>query len=146
MKIARVTAHPAQVTQVATVDLPRSAAVVWSFMAAPASATQLMEEVEAAVTFPGSPRGLGEIQVFLQRTATGRDIVAAEVIEYEEGRRAVTHSLGTTYPSYGVLTVEPDPAQPPEAFGQLNTAPHTGRASHVRGLPDDLDRPCCPGP
>lgn len=107
LKIVRVAAHPTQVTRAATVDLPRSPAVVWSFMAGPASATQFMEGIEAAVRFPGSPRGLGEIQVFLQRTASGRDIVAAEVIEFEENRRAVTRSLSAGYPSYGVLTVEP---------------------------------------
>lgn len=80
---------------------------MWSFMADPASSTQFGEEVEAGITFPGSPSGLGEIQVFLQRTPAGRDITALELIEYEPDRRAVTRSLGVTYPSFGILTVEP---------------------------------------
>lgn len=107
LKIMRVTANPTQVAQAATVDLPQSAAVMWSFMWDPASSVQFEAEVEAGVTLPGSPAGLGEIQVFLQRTPGGRDIAALEVIEFEPGRRAVTRSLAATYPSYGILTVEP---------------------------------------
>jgi hypothetical protein len=107
LKIMRVTANPTQVAQAATVDLPQSAAVVWSFMADPASSVQFEAEVEAGVTLPGSPAGLGEIQVFLQRTPAGRGIAALEVIEFEPDRRAVTRSLAATYPSYGILTLEP---------------------------------------
>jgi hypothetical protein len=104
----RVTANPTQVAEAATVNLPQSAAVMWSFMWDPASSTQFDEEVEGGITFPGTPAGLGEIQVFLQRTPAGRDIAALEVIEFEPGRRAVTRSLNAAgYPSYGILTVEP---------------------------------------
>jgi hypothetical protein len=107
LKIMRVTASPIQVAESATVDLPQSAAVIWSFMADPASSTQLDLGVEAAFTLPGSPIGPGEIQVFLQRTPEGRHLEALEVIEFEPDRRAVTRTLTGTYPSFGILTVEP---------------------------------------
>ncbi len=107
LKIMRITTEPTLISQAASVELPQSVAAMWSFMWDPASSTRLSPEVEAGFTLPGSPSGVGEVQVFVHRSSAGRAIQALEVIELEPSRRAVTRSLGTDYPSYGILTVEP---------------------------------------
>ena len=73
----------------------------------PASSVEIDEETEIGTTVLSSPRGLGEIQVVVRRTAQGREGVLHEVVELEPGRRAVTRSLVSLYPSFGALTVEP---------------------------------------
>jgi hypothetical protein len=105
-KIMRTTAQPTRVEEAATVELPRSAATMWSFIADPASTAEFDESTEVGVILPGSPLGLGEIQVFIQHTDGERTGAVLEVIEFEPGRRAVTRTLDS--PSrYGTITVEP---------------------------------------
>jgi hypothetical protein len=105
-KIMRTTARPIRVEETAAVELPRSATTMWSFIADPASTVEFDESTEVGVILPGSPSGLGEIQVFIQRTAGGRIGSLLEVIEFEPGRRAVTRTLDSPN-RYGTVTVEP---------------------------------------
>ena len=93
LTILRTTTKAVRVKEAGSIDLPRNAAVMWSFMWDPASSVEIDEEAEIGTTVPGSPRGLGEIQVVIRRTAQGREGVLHEVVELEPGRRAVTRSL-----------------------------------------------------
>ncbi|MBG0561347.1 hypothetical protein [Actinoplanes aureus] len=106
LKVIRTTTKPVQVKEAASVELRRDAAAMWSFMWDPASSVVIDETTEIGVTLPGSPHGVGEIQVFIQRTAGGRRGVLHEVVELEPGRRAVTRSLASAVPAFGALTIE----------------------------------------
>jgi hypothetical protein len=101
----RVTTKTVQVRETASVDLPRSAEAVFSFMWDPASSLELFDSMELARTLPGR-EGVGEIQAFVERTAAGRVGVLHEVLEFDPGRRAVTRSLAGLCPTWGALTVE----------------------------------------
>jgi hypothetical protein len=105
LKITRTTTKPVQVNEAASVELPRDASAMWSLMWDPASSAEIIGG-EMGVTLPGSPRGLGEIQAFIRRTADGREGLLHEVVEFEPGRRAVTRSLAAGYPAYSTLTIE----------------------------------------
>ena len=105
-RILRVTANPVRVKEAASVELPQGAPAVWSFMWDPASCVKLFETTEIGVTLPGSPKGVGEIQVTVDRTDHGRVGNLHEVVEVEPGRRAVTRSLVSGCPSWGALTIE----------------------------------------
>jgi hypothetical protein len=107
LRIVRTTAKPVQVKEAASVELPQDASAVWSFMWDPASTVKLFGTTEIAVTLPGSPPGLGEIQAFIERTTNGRVANLHEVVEFEPGRRAVTRSLVSAIPEYTTLTIEP---------------------------------------
>ncbi|MDG4803918.1 SRPBCC family protein [Micromonospora sp. WMMD980] len=98
-------ADPVRVHETTTVDLPVNAETAFSFMWDPASTRTLFDSTEVAVTLPGRS-GVGEIQAFVQRTPEGRLGILHEVIEMEQGRRAVTRSLMYP-PTWGALTVEP---------------------------------------
>ncbi|MDG4821691.1 SRPBCC family protein [Asanoa sp. WMMD1127] len=102
----RVTTEPVQVRETATVDLPRSADAVFSFMWDPASSLELFDAVEVAATLPGRT-GVGEFQAFVERTPAGRFGVLHEVVEFDPGRRAVIRSVVGVCPTWGALTVEP---------------------------------------
>lgn len=108
LRIIRTTTKPIQVREAASVELPREAAVMWSFMWDPASSIEFDETVETGVTLPGTPAAeVGEIQAFIRRTANGREASLIEVLELEPCRRAVTHSLTAWCSEYHVLTIEP---------------------------------------
>jgi hypothetical protein len=79
---------------------------MWSFLADPTSAINL-NGADLGATLPGSPPGLGEIQVAVYGHGEGRQARVHEVIELEPGRRATTRSLTSAFPSYGGLTIEP---------------------------------------
>ncbi|MGE6955013.1 SRPBCC family protein [Staphylococcus capitis] len=106
LKILRVTTKPTHIKEAASVELPRDAATIWSFMWDPASSVKTEESTELGVTLPGTLQGLGEIQVFITRTADGRVGSLQEVVELDPGRRAVTRSLNSSYRTYGALTIE----------------------------------------
>jgi hypothetical protein len=106
-KVIRTTTRPIRIEETASVELPRSAATMWTFIHDPSSSVQLDESMEVGAMLPGGPIGLGEIQVFIQRTATGRVGSLIEVIEFEPGRRAVTRTLSCPYNRYSTVTVEP---------------------------------------
>jgi hypothetical protein len=106
LKITRTTTRASRVKETASVELPRAAATMWSFLSDPASSTKL-NAAELGVTLPGSPQGLGEIQVALFGTGSSRQARVHEVVELEPGQRAVTRSLTSAFPSYSVLTIEP---------------------------------------
>ncbi|MEV0713356.1 SRPBCC family protein [Asanoa sp. NPDC050611] len=101
-----MTTTAVHVKESATVELPRSADDVFSFMWDPASSLTLFEAVETAAVLPGR-QGIGEIQAFVERTPAGRIGVLHEVLEFDHGRRAVTRSLVGLCPTWGALTVEP---------------------------------------
>jgi hypothetical protein len=105
LRIVRVTTSPIQVRETASVDLPRDAETVWSFMWDPASSLEL-NDAEVAAALPGK-RGLGEIQAFVHPGPGGRAGFLHEVIEFDPGRRAVTRSLVGWCPNGTVLTIEP---------------------------------------
>ncbi|MCY1137160.1 SRPBCC family protein [Actinoplanes sp. Pm04-4] len=105
-KITRITTKPVQVREAASVELARDAEAVWSFMWDPASAVRL-NDMESGVLLPSRPRGLGEIQVFIQRTSAGRVGHLHEVVKFEAGRYAQTRNLSSAYPAYGALTIDP---------------------------------------
>ncbi|MFI5930691.1 hypothetical protein [Actinoplanes sp. NPDC051494] len=88
-------------------ELPRSAEVMWAFMASAASSVELQDDTESGVTLPGSPEGLGEIQVFIHQDGDVRWASAIEVVEFEAGRRAVTVGMGYELPAYVGLTIDP---------------------------------------
>ncbi|UQU67583.1 SRPBCC family protein [Couchioplanes caeruleus] len=106
LKITRTTTRASRVRETGSVELPQAAATMWSFLSDPASSTKL-NQAELGVTLPGSPQGLGEIQVAVFGTGNGRHARVHEVVELEPGRRAVTRSLTTTFPAYSVLSIEP---------------------------------------
>jgi hypothetical protein len=107
LRVFRTIAEPVQVKETASVTLPQSAPATWSFMWNPASSVKLFETTEMGVTLPGSPQGVGEIQVFVERTENGKVASLHEVVELDPGRRAVTRSLVPGYPYRSVLTIEP---------------------------------------
>lgn len=106
LRLIRVTTTAVQVREAATVDLPTSAEAAFGFMEDPASLVVLDDSIELGVTLPG-PKGVGEIQAFVDRTPSGRTGMMHEVVEVEPGRRAVTRNLTVGCPSGGVLTVVP---------------------------------------
>ncbi|EWM66702.1 MULTISPECIES: hypothetical protein [Micromonospora] len=101
-----MTTSAVQVREAATVDLPTSAEAAFGFMEDPASSVALHDSTELGVTLPG-PKGVGEIQAFVDRSPGGRTGMMHEVVEVEPGRRAVTRNLTAGCPSGGVLTVVP---------------------------------------
>jgi hypothetical protein len=103
----RVTVYPVRINDSASVELPRSTSAVWAFMKDAACTVALFETTEAAATLPGSPEGVGEIQVSIEASENGRIANSLEVTELEVGRRAVYRSLSTCYPSGGELSLEP---------------------------------------
>jgi len=106
-KLIRITVQPLKVKEEASVELPRSAATMWAYMWDPASSADFNDETEAGLRLPGRPLGLGEIQVFLDRTAGVLTAAIHEVVSFEPDRRAVTRSLDGDHPSYAILTIEP---------------------------------------
>jgi len=107
LRVVRTTAEPVQVRETASVELRQGASAVWAFMWDPASSVKLFETTDIGVTLPGIPQGVGEIQAFVERVENGRTGNLHEVVELERGRRAVTRSLASWYPSWSVLTIEP---------------------------------------
>src|SRR5262245_42527664 len=102
--LVKVTVFPVRVEEMASVELPRPAPSVWSFLGPPESNVDLFESVELGARIPGVPAGLGELQVVIERHDHGRVGAVTEVVEYEEGRRAVTRSLTEGWSNYGALT------------------------------------------
>jgi hypothetical protein len=106
LKVFRTATKPLRIVESASVELPRDAAAMFAFMHEPASSAELFDEVESGVRLPGTPVGIGEIQVFVRRGAAGRTASVLEVVEFEPGRRAVTRNLSDGS-ALGILTVEP---------------------------------------
>jgi hypothetical protein len=73
----------------------------------PASCVKLSEATELGVTLPGGQRGVGEVQATINRTPNGRVGNLHQVVEFDPGRRAVTRSLVSWFPSWAALTIEP---------------------------------------
>jgi hypothetical protein len=98
---------PVRVSESASVELRRSAPLVWAFMKDPISATVLSDSTVLGARVPGTPDGLGEIQAFVHQGDDGRRGSMLEVVAIEHGRRAVTRSLGSGFPGGGELVIVP---------------------------------------
>ena len=89
------------------IKLRHPPAVVWALVApAEKSVLLLPEQVARAFTVPGTGPGLGEQQAHVDHDGQASII---EIIEFEEGRRAVTRSVSpkAPVPMRFVTTVEP---------------------------------------
>ena len=102
--LVRCTVEPTTIRDSVTLEVATSADEAWRFMWDPASAPLW------APTVPGTPeRSPGEVQVFVRRAhpEAPRTAGLIEVVELEEGRRAVTRSLASAFPTGGALRIEP---------------------------------------
>ena len=104
--IVKCSSEPVQLREEASVELPRPAAEIWSWMWDASSNIDLVE-AELAMSLPGTPRGVGEVQVVIHRPEQNRLANILEVVHLEPERRAVTRSLVMGFPSGGELVIDP---------------------------------------
>ena len=79
-----------ELTAESVVRVPGPTSRVWALVKSPASAVALFPECIDAWREPGSPVGLGEVQVSLMEVAGVRHQYRNKIIAFEDGRRAVT--------------------------------------------------------
>jgi hypothetical protein len=94
LEIVSRASGPVRITESATVDLPRPAPMVWAFMWDPASAVALSDTAVLGGQLPGTPDGVGEIQVFVHQGDNSRHGSMLEVVAMEPGRRVTRAPLG----------------------------------------------------
>ena len=104
--LVKCTAEPVQVREEASVELPRPAADLWSWMWDASSSIDLLD-AELAMRLPDTPRGLGEVQVVIHRREHHRIAYVHEIVHFEPERRAVTRSLVAGHPAGGELVIDP---------------------------------------
>ncbi|WP_132154925.1 hypothetical protein [Kribbella antiqua] len=73
----------------------------------PASAVVLSDTIVLGAHLPGTPDGVGEIQVFVHQGDDSRLGSMLEVVAMEPGRRAVTRQLSGPCPAGGELVILP---------------------------------------
>ncbi|HEY3558877.1 MAG TPA: SRPBCC family protein [Kribbella sp.] len=105
-EVVRISATPVQIREAVAVELPHDPKAVWHFLEDPRSSIALSDRVSHAERLTGTPLGLGQVQLFIHHTNTGRAGSMLEVVAYEPGRRAVTRTL-TSPGGGGELVVEP---------------------------------------
>lgn len=103
--LVKCTAEPVQVRVEASVELPRPAADLWSWMWDASSSIDLLD-AELATSLPGTPRGLGEVQVVIHQREHNRMAYVHEIVAFEPERRAVTRSLVAGHPAGGELLID----------------------------------------
>ena len=103
--LVKLTAEPVQVREQASVELPKPASEMWSWIWDASSNVDLFDAA-LAVSLPGTPRGVGEVQVVIPRPEHNRIASVHEVVHLEPERRAVTRNLISGYPSGGELLVD----------------------------------------
>ena len=64
-------------------------------------------DAELATSLPGTPRGVGEVQVVIHDREHDRTAYVHEIVHFEPERRAVTRSLVAGYPTGGELQIDP---------------------------------------
>jgi Polyketide cyclase / dehydrase and lipid transport len=79
---------------------------VWALLHSPSSAVALGVAIDAWRE-PGTPVGVGEIQVYVYEVDGDRKTSRNRVLKYEEGRRAVTEALDSEFQEFAETTVTP---------------------------------------
>jgi hypothetical protein len=104
--LVKLTAEPVQVREEASVELPKSAPEMWAWLWDASSNVDLFDAA-LAMSLPGTPRGVGEVQVVIPRPGHDRIASVHEIVHLEPVRRAVTRNLISGYPSGGELLIDP---------------------------------------
>ena len=84
-------------------DAPR--AKVWEALIEPDIQLRLDPQVIHAGTVPGTQRGVGEMQFCVRRTDEGTSASVLEVVELEEGHRAVVRAVSSLWAGGYEVTV-----------------------------------------